>query len=449
MKDIRYNISFYIIIPFVFAGIALLSIITSYQITGYYLDRSLDPFWPLSFWASIIMILTVISGVLIVRMFMYPLEQFVKRTEKLGVLKNVSGEEKKTGTGDDISRFTRVFEQVTELLSKVEAREFFPQIIGQSKAVRGVLSQIMKVAPTDSTVLIFGETGTGKELITKSIHEHSAYKGKPFVALNCAAIPETLLESELFGYEKGAFTGANASKPGKFEMADKGTLFLDEIGDMPLETQAKILRVIQDGQVERVGGTSSVKVKVRLITATNKDLARMVDEGSFRRDLFYRLNVFSIYIKPLRERREDIPVLVDYFIRQIDKQIDVSSDTMQLLAAYNWPGNVRELKNTIESASVLANDAIEPVHLPPAITGNAEISISDDDMDSHESGIDQRLKDLEKGIIIDALMRCGGVQVMAAKRLGIKERSLWHRIKKLEIDVASLKYGSNNKTKRN
>ena len=441
MKDIRYNISLYIIIPLVFAGIALLSIIISYQVTGYYLNKSLDPFWPLSFWAIVIMILTVISGVLIVRMFMYPLEQFIKRTEKLGVLKNVSGEEKKPETGDDMSRFTRVFEQVTELLSKVEAREFFPQIIGQSKVIRGVLSQIMKVAPTDSTVLIFGETGTGKELVTKSIHEHSAYKGKPFVTINCAAIPETLLESELFGYEKGAFTGANASKPGKFEIANGGTLFLDEIGDMPLETQAKILRVIQDGQVERVGGTRPVKVNVRLITATNKDLSRMVDEGSFRQDLFYRLNVFSIYIQPLRERREDIPLLVDYFIKQLKKTIDVSSDSMQLLTAYNWPGNARELKNTVESASILAKDVIEPVHLPPAIKGNAEISISDD-MDTN-AGIDQRLKDLEKGIIIDALMRCGGVQVMAAKRLGIKERSLWHRIKKLEIDVTSLKHVSN------
>ena len=440
MKDIRYNISLYIIIPLVFAGIALLSIIISYQITGYYLDRSLDPFWPLSFWAIVIMILTVISGVLIVRMFMYPMEQFIKRTERLDVLKKVSGEEKKPETGDDMSRFTRVFEQVTELLSKVEAREFFPQIIGQSKVIRGVLSQIMKVAPTDSTVLIFGETGTGKELVTKSIHEHSAYKGKPFVTINCAAIPETLLESELFGYEKGAFTGANASKPGKFEIANGGTLFLDEIGDMPLETQAKILRVIQDGQVERVGGTRPVKVNVRLITATNKDLSRMVDEGSFRQDLFYRLNVFSIYIQPLRERREDIPLLVDYFIKQLKKTIDVSSDSMQLLTAYNWPGNARELKNTVESASILAKDVIEPVHLPPAIKGNAEISISDD-MDTN-AGIDQRLKDLEKGMIIDALMRCGGVQVMAARRLGIKERSLWHRIKKLEIDVRSLKHNN-------
>jgi len=440
MKNIRYNISLYIIIPLVFAGIALLSILISYQIAGYYLNKSLDPFWPLAFWASMIIILTVIFGILVVRMFMNPLEKFVRSTEKLGLLKNVADEKKKTGAGDDISRFTRVFEQVTELLSKVEAREFFPQIIGQSKAMRGVLSRIMKVAPTDSSVLIFGETGTGKELVTKSIHEHSAYKGKPFVALNCAAIPETLLESELFGYEKGAFTGANASKPGKFEIANKGTLFLDEIGDMPLEIQAKILRVIQDGQVERVGGTSPVKVKVRLIVATNKDLARMVDEGRFRQDLFYRLNVFSIYLPPLRERREDIPVLVDCFIKQLDKQIDVSSDTMRLLAAYNWPGNVRELKNTVESALILAKDVIEPVHLPPAVTGNAGISI---DMDNHETDIDNRLKDLEKGIIIDALMRSGGVQVMAARRLGIKERSLWHRIKKLEIDVASLKYGSN------
>ncbi len=443
MKNIRFNISLYIIIPIIFAGIALLSILVSYHITVYYLKKGMDPQWPLAFWGIVIMILTFICGLLIAKILLAPLEQFVINTEKLGVLKNISNKEEKAAKKDDMSRFTLVFEQVTELLSQVEARELFPQIVGQSKAMRGVFNQIMKVASTDSSVLVLGETGTGKELITKSIFEHSLRKEKPFVVINCAAIPESLLESELFGHEKGAFTGANARKLGKFESANGGTIFMDEIGDMPLETQAKILRVIQEGQIDRVGGVCPIKVNVRIIAATNKDLSRMVDAETFRQDLFYRLNVFTIHLPPLRERKEDIPLLVDQFLKQPGKNLAVSSESMQLLMAYDWPGNVRELQNAVVAASALAKDVIKPVHLPSAITNKWGNAGKEKQEIPENQNLDHRLKEMEKGMIIAALTKTGGVQIQAAKLLGIKERSLWHRVKKFGIDVASFKQDIN------
>ncbi len=443
MKDIRYNISLYIIIPVIFAGIALLVILLTYNVSGYYVRKGLEPELPMLVWGAVLVLLTYIVGLVITRMLLTPLQHFVEKTEELGVLKAVSKDENREKK-DEVGRFTQLFEQVTELLSQVDAKEMFPEIIGQSKAMRGVLNQIVKVAPTDATVLVLGETGTGKELITKSIYDHSLRNNKPFVAINCAAIPEGLLESELFGHEKGAFTGADSKKPGKFEIASGGTIFLDEIGDMPLETQSKILRVIEESQVERVGGLKPIKVDVRLIAATHQNLAQMVDAGKFRQDLYYRLNVFSIHLPPLRERREDIPVLVRKFLKLLNKTVEISSKSLQLLAAYQWPGNVRELKNTIEAASVLAEETIEPVHLPSNITTEwRSLSFNDSGTESKEEkakGLDVRLQELEKGIIIEALTRTGGVQVQAAKYLGIKERSLWHRIKKYGIDVTSFKH---------
>jgi transcriptional regulator with GAF, ATPase, and Fis domain len=323
----------------------------------------------------------------------------------------------------------------------------------------------MKVAETDSTVLILGETGTGKELISSSIHEHSQRREKPFIAINCAAIPSGLLESELFGHEKGAFTSADSRKLGKFEIANGGTIFMDEIGDMPLETQAKVLRVIEDGLVQRVGGLQSVKVNVRFVAATNRDLAKMVEEGKFRQDLYFRLNVFTMNLPPLRHRREDIPLLVERFMSKLKKKVEISPAAMQFLTAYSWPGNVRELQNAVESATVLSDKIIEPKHLPVAIT--REMSNIDpakqesapagpaanafngrlrsfevyEKLDVDKSGdIDKRLEELEKELIIDALKKAGGVQVTAAKILGIKERSLWHRIKKFDIDISVFKH---------
>ena len=307
--------------------------------------------------------------------------------------------------------------------------------------MRGLFSQILKVAPTDATVLISGESGTGKELVATGIYNHSLRKGKPFVKINCVAIPEGLLESELFGHEKGSFTGATSQKQGKFEMANKGTVFLDEIADMPLSTQAKLLRALQEKEFERVGGNKPIKVDVRFIAATNKNLPKMVQNGQFREDLYYRLNVFSLYLPPLRERRDDISTLLEYFLARSTKPIQISSTALQFLMAYSWPGNVREMKNTVERSALMAeNGIIEPAHLPShvitttGVTGQLMAPNLPD-----EASIDDKLRELEKMMILEAMVKSGGVQVKAAQLLGIKERSLWHRVKKHNIDVPTIK----------
>src|SRR2546425_9967961 len=239
----------------------------------------------------------------------------------------------------------------------------FEQIIGNSPALESVLEQVEQVAPTDSTVLIQGETGTGKELIARAVHNLSARCGRPFIKLNCAAIPFDLLESELFGHERGAFTGAIAQKVGRFELADKGTLFLDEVGDIPPGLQPKLLRVLQEQEFERLGSTRTHKVDARLVAATNRNLVDMVKRNEFRSDLYYRLNVFPIPLPPLRERREDIPALVEHFVeiyaRRMSKQIEnIPPETMSALASYEWPGNIRELQNLIERSVILSTGAV-------------------------------------------------------------------------------------------
>ena len=274
-------------------------------------------------------------------------------------------------------------------------------------------------------------------MIAAGLCEQSLRKGKPFIKLNCVAIPEGLLESELFGHEKGSFTGAAAQKKGKFELADGGTIFLDEIGDMPLATQAKLLRVLQEKEFERVGGTRPISVDVRFIAATNKNLTAMVKNAAFREDLFYRLNVFSIHLPPLRERREDIPFLVEHFLQQSKKTIEVSPEAMQILLRFDWPGNVRELRNVIERAAVIAEETIEPAHLPSNLFGEFPVSSAGRTDDGRS--LDDRISEIEKGIIIEAISRAGGIQSRAAQILGINQRSLWHRVKKYNIDVSSLK----------
>ncbi|MFC1877214.1 sigma-54 interaction domain-containing protein [Thermodesulfobacteriota bacterium] len=440
MKDIRFNISLYVIIPVIIAGISILATIASFNITTYYTKRGLDPVWPVAFWGAIMIIVTAVFGVLIVKFIIDPMKRFARNTENLGVLGRAPQTEIKIDKPDDMERFSQLFDQVTDILGQVEARELFPDIVGQSKVMRGVLKQILQVAKTDSTVLILGETGTGKELIAKSIHQHSKRKERDFIALNCAAIPENLLESELFGHEKGAFTGADSRKLGKFEIAHNSTLFMDEIGDMPMETQTKVLRAIQENQFERVGGIKPIKVDVRFITATHQNLTFLVDQGIFRQDLFYRLNVFAIHLPPLRERREDIPLLVERFLKKHNRQISLTSETMQLLTAYEWPGNVRELENAIEAATIIAEDVVQPKHLPSALTNVFGLSITKNiDTPPKAMNLDHRIHDLEKGIIMDALAKADGIQKKAAFLLGIKERSLWHRIKKYDIDTASFK----------
>ncbi len=460
MKDIRFNISLYVIIPIIFAGMTVLATLLSYRLTIYYIQQGGRAGWPVAFWGTVLSLFALVSGLLIVKFLIDPVKRFVDQTRTMGVVGRLDPDtDKPSGKDDDMLRFSRVFDQVTELLSKVEARELFPDIIGQSRAMRGVFNHIMKVAPTDSTVLILGETGTGKELVARSIHKHSPRHEKAFVAINCAAIPEGLLESELFGYEKGAFTGANQRKIGKLELANNGTVLLDEIGDMPLNIQAKVLRVLEEQEIERIGGIHPVKVNLRVIAATNKDLAKMVDQGLFRQDLYYRLNVFTIFLPPLRERREDIPLLAEKFIEKSRPGTKISSAALQIMMTYEWPGNVRELENTIESACLMADSEVQPHHLPAAVAAVAatwpDIQVSSEppeDPDPEDSqpaasvedlarnqNLDQRLRQIEISMIVEALARTGGVQIRAAELLGIKERSLWHRLKKYQIDVSAFK----------
>ena len=439
MRQSRFYISLYIIIPFIITGLTILACIISFRLTKYSLAHGSDPAQPVFWFIIAIGILAFIIGFALVRFILRPVEQFVEKAIKLASISGTAADKKKEWSVDKIEQFASVFDRVTTVLSRMDARHFFPEIIGESLAMRGLLSLIKKVAPTDSTILILGESGTGKELVATSVYENCLRENKPFIKLNCAAIPTELLESELFGHEKGAFTGATKFKPGKFDMANEGTLFLDEIGDMPLNLQSKILRAIQEKEFYRVGGSNTIKVDVRFIASTNQNLEKLVQEGKFREDLYYRLNVFTLHLPPLRERKEDIPLLVDYFLQNLAKKVEISSLALQMIMAHTWPGNIRELKNVIESAAVIAeNGFIEPAQLPGQITAvftndSKEVSLP------VNLPLDDRINEIEKSMIIEALRKTGGVQVRATELLGINQRSLWHRIKKHKIDVKSLK----------
>jgi len=313
----------------------------------------------------------------------------------------------------------------------------FERIIGNSAALESVLEQVEQVASTDSTVLIEGETGTGKELVAHAIHNASQRVGRAFMKLNCAAIPLDLLESELFGHEKGAFTGAIAQKIGRFEMADKGTLFLDEVGDIPPSLQPKLLRVLQEQEFERLGSGRTHKVDVRLVAATNRDLIKMVARGQFRSDLYYRLNVFPVLLPALRERREDIPVLVTHFVKlfshRMGKQVDtIPPETMAAFQWYSWPGNIRELQNLVERAVILSRDGVfpNPLHkrrtevLPPTQNRFPAYSSS------------TTLEDSDHALIVDTLERAGwivGGPRGAAAKLGLKRTTLLAKMRRLGI----------------
>ncbi len=309
-----------------------------------------------------------------------------------------------------------------------------PNVVARSPKMQEVLAIVERVAPTNSTVLLGGESGVGKDLIARAIHEKSLRVKGPFLKINSTAIPENLLESELFGFEKGAFTGAIASKPGKFELADKGTLFLDEIGDVPPATQVKLLRVLQEREFERLGGTRTVKVDVRLIAATNRDLREALEQGTFREDLYYRLNVVPIDIAPLRERREDIPDLVDLFISRFNaesrKPIEgITPQAMQILVGYHWPGNVRELQNIVERACALAKGhTLEPgdIHLDSRApkTANGTTGFLPEGM---------TLEQWEDEVVQEALRRANGNKSQAARLLGLSRNALRYRLSKIGI----------------
>ena len=310
------------------------------------------------------------------------------------------------------------------------AGDNFEEIVGRSAALKRVLGQVETVAPTDATVMILGETGTGKELIARAIHRISRRRNFPFITLNCAAIPTGLLESELFGYERGAFTGALSQKIGRFELANKGTLFLDEVGDIPLELQPKLLRALQEKEFERLGGTRTIAIDVRLLAATNRNLTQMMGDKLFRSDLYYRLKVFPITVPPLRDHTEDIPALAEYFMRkyatEMGKQVaTIRSETMQALISWPWPGNVRELENFMERAVILSRGP----------TLRAPLAELKPDAVETTGGT---LADMEREYIIRVLRETGGVISAAAARLGVPRTTLNAMMRKLGISRQDL-----------
>lgn len=318
------------------------------------------------------------------------------------------------------------------------------RMIGESRAAQQMLDEIRRVAPYKTGVLITGESGTGKELVARTLHDLSPRHDHPWVAINCSAIPHDLMESELFGYVKGAFTGATQTRLGRLEQAQGGTLFLDEIGDLDMSLQSKLLRVLQEREFSPVGSDQVRSVDVRFIAATNRDLKELVREGKFREDLLYRLDIYSIVVPPLRKRREDISLLAQTFLRELatetDKKVTGFTPTaLKILERHGWPGNIRELRNTVERSLLSCpGQTIDVEHLPVAIVtsggstgGGEKFSLNK----PGEKNLDQWLEEVERGAILDALSHCKGVQAHAAKRLGISERSLWHRIKKLNIQI--------------
>jgi DNA-binding NtrC family response regulator len=332
-----------------------------------------------------------------------------------------------------------------ELKDRLQGSYRFESIIGKSAAMQEVFKTIFKVAKSQATVLIRGESGTGKELVARAIHYNSPRADGPMVEISCAAFPETLLESELFGYEKGAFTGANGRKKGRFEIADGGTIFLDEIGDISANVQTKLLRALQEKEISRLGGTESIKVDVRVITATNRDLEHALSEGRFREDLYYRLNVIPIFLPPLRERREDIPLLIDHFMKRYCKLnnkplMSISEEALELCKSYEWPGNVRELENAIENAIVLGEgDVILPEHFPVTLSmrkisaENFAHAGSESIFFATGASYREKMEAAEKMVLEDAIRRAGGNKSEAAKQLGISLRTMRYKIQKYKL----------------
>lgn len=361
---------------------------------------------------------------------------------------------------EDIERVSVVIRQAlekTELLRKIRSLELkssdqdrYMGLIGRSSKMREVYDLIERVAPSHSSVLILGESGTGKELVAKAIHEKSRRAGKPFVVINCSALPETLLESELFGHEKGAFTGAYQDKKGLFEVADQGTIFLDEIGEVSPAVQVKLLRVLQEGEIRRIGGTANIRTEVRILSATNKDITQLVRNKIFREDLFYRLNVITITLPPLRERREDIPLLAYHFLEQFTKRMgkkiaQISIDALQTLQEYGWPGNVRELENVLERAVVLAEgENLTARELPPKLLGEffylPEEKSDKDFMDlPYQDAKEKALNLFNRAYISHLLRQAGGNISLASGRAGMDRSNFKKIIRRCDLNVVEFR----------
>lgn len=338
------------------------------------------------------------------------------------------------------SQRIRLIRRNVNLSRGLDERFGFEGVIGNSPAMHKVIEQLKNLAPTDTTVLILGESGTGKELVARALHQNSPRKSKPFVPLNISALPESILESELFGHEQGAFTGAAAKRVGKFEYANGGTLFLDEVGEMPTETQIKLLRVLEDRKITRVGSNDEKPINVRLVAATNADLKEQMEKGTFRRDLFYRIGVVTIYLPPLRDRREDIPLLLEHFVKEFSKKTDkevegISRGARQALMSYEWPGNIRQLRNTIEGMMALDTDGrldIDdlPMELAEFVGESGEAFLSGAGADTL---IGRPLEEVEKYYIARALELTDGRREETAKMLGIGERTLYRKIKEFGL----------------
>lgn len=340
------------------------------------------------------------------------------------------------GTINKVFNFKKVLEENKKLKEEKFLQDRF---IGNDPSIKKIKELINVISKTDSKVIIYGENGTGKELVARLIHLNSDRYHYNFVELNCAAIPNNLIEAELFGYEKGSFTNAYEKKLGKFEVANKGTLFLDEIGDMSLETQVKLLRVIQDGRFTRIGGLENIEVDVRIISATNKDLEKEIKDGNFREDLYYRLNVIPIYLPPLRERKGDIRLLIDYFIQKYKDKNELrfdyfTKDAIEYLENYKWPGNVRELKNFIERANIFANSKLLDFNFVKNILGSDKANDLNDLIDS-ENDLEYIKKEVEKKVIISRLKRYNGNVSQTARSLGIDRTSLYKKAKVLGIQL--------------
>ncbi|MFQ5706194.1 MAG: sigma-54-dependent transcriptional regulator [bacterium] len=325
----------------------------------------------------------------------------------------------------------RLAEENVQLKQELKDKYSLENMIGQSGIMQEVYKMVERVAPTDATVLIRGESGTGKELVAQAIHQLSPRSAEPFVAVNCGALPENLLESELFGHEKGAFTGADKLKVGRFELAGNGTIFLDEIGDVSLTTQIKLLRVLQNKLIERLGGTRTIQTKARTIAATNRNLEEALKDGSFREDLYYRINVFPITLPPLRERKEDIPALVSHFLKKLGQAENaIESNALELLIHYRWPGNVRELENVVERSVIMSAGApIKAEDLPPHINA-APTAVGGTSLQIPSEGLS--LEEVERDLIKNALLKAGGNKSKAAKLLGITRRKLYSMMERLE-----------------
>ncbi|MGD1833662.1 MAG: sigma-54 interaction domain-containing protein [Sphaerochaetaceae bacterium] len=334
----------------------------------------------------------------------------------------------------------RLVAENRRLKQELDERYTPERIIGRSQVMEQLFSLIAQVSKSDATVIIRGESGTGKELVAQEIHDNSLRKKMPFIKVNCAALSESIIESEFFGHEKGAFTGAFAARKGRFELADRGTIFLDEIGELSPQMQGKLLRVLQEQEFERVGGMKTIKVNVRIIAATNRDLEKDVARGAFREDLYYRLNVFPLHIPPLRERKSDIMLLCDHFIEKYNKKNRcaikrITSNAIDLLMMYHWPGNVRELENCIERAVLISNDeVVHGYHLPPSLQ-SAESSNT-----KFSSSLQSALDSLEYELISDALKNSRGNKARAARNLGISERIMGLRIEKYHIEPDRYKH---------